>query len=1417
MLLRLTVRASGGTDTDVLVEADPAATVASVAAGLAGVAETTHTALFVGDLPALPEAPWSDVGLRDGMRVGLGSPVRAEPRHPGTVELAVTCGAHAGLAHRLRPGEYRVGEARGAHISLPVPEFRLRIDRDGSCSIRAASSGSLDERPLRTDEWTRWPYATPLRLGSDHRLEVTPLPAPDAAVRPSEDGFGVDFNRPPRLHPPERSTRFRLPSPPTAPEGRGALPMLPMLLVPLVGSVAMVGVTKNYQFLFLALLGPVAMLGNMLLQNRQGWKRFKQQQRKHEETKRRIEADAKEALAGERSARRSAHPDPAAVLRTATGPYGRLWERRRRDPDFLSLRVGLAELPSEVVLEDPTLDEHRRKVTWRIPDIPVAIPFREHGVVGLASDGVVPLANWLVAQAAAWHSPADLQIFVLAGQHFEDRWTWATHLPHLRHERPGFGLTRVGTDAETLGRRVSELSSIVQQRAKARGSGAPAGEPEILVVLDGARRLRALPGVVDLLRSGPAVGVHFLCVDTAVRELPEEATAVVISGRDGLEVRRMKLDTVHTVLPDAPSYDWFDRFARALAPIRDTGGDEEDVLPGSVRLLDVLSLEPPSAEAITARWSLSNGGTTRAVIGSTMDGDFAIDLDRDGPHGLIAGTTGSGKSELLQTIVASLAVANRPDELNFVLVDYKGGSAFAEAAALPHTVGMVTDLHQFEATRALSSLGAELTRREHILASVQAKDLPDYRRKRVESDPPLPRLLLVIDEFGTLARVLPDFVSGLVNLAQRGRSLGMHLLLATQRPAGVVTGDIRANTNLRISLRVTDPSESRDVIDAPDAAAIGPSQAGRGYARLDSASLLPFQTARVGGRRAAAAATPVGAPVVRELTWRDLGAPMKVAFDERELLADTDLKALVGAITTAASVHDAPFRPWLPPLPTSLLLSSLPDLTGNRVAYGLIDLPAEQKQRALWFDLDRDGHLHLIGSPGSGRTQALRTLAGALAALPPSVVQFHGIDCGNGGLLELTALPHTGAIVQRSETDRVVRLLERLVAEVGERQKLLAHAGAASLSELPSPPPHLVVFIDRWEMFLQAFTGFNHGEPVEAVLDLLREGAGAGVHLVIAGDRSLSAARFSATTPDRLVLHQFDRGDYVTAGLQGKRVPAEMPPGRAIRVGDHAEIQLALLASDPSGPAQAAALRSLASRHPVPLVRPWAVDALPDALSFAAAWDYVPGDARNGLYALAGIGGDSLAAVGADLAVTPTFMVAGPPRSGRSSALAVNVRSLLAQGAQVLLLTPRPSPLQDLAGLSGVVGVLDGPNPPVEEFRSLLGKMTAPTGVVVVDDADLLLHADVGSDLQRMAKGGAGKGWALIAGGTTEALLGSFHGWQVDVRRNRQGMVLSPQNQSDGEIVGIRIPHGLVGPRVIVGKGHVHLGDGRLVTVRIPV
>ena len=316
---------------------------------------------------------------------------------------------------------------------------------------------------------------------------------------------------------------------------------------------------------------------------------------------------------------------------------------------------------------------------------------------------------------------------------------------------------------------------------------------------------------------------------------------------------------VDGVRPDLVSAAGLERLARALAPIRDVcdRGPRLDAArrePAARRARPAPARRPARS---CARWQ-GKGRTTRAVIGESTDGPFTVDIRADGPHGLVAGTTGSGKSELLQTLIASLAVGNRPDEFNFVLVDYKGGAAFKDCNHLPHTVGMVTDLDGHLTTRALESLGAELRRREHQLADADAKDIEDYLgRTRSPDDEPMPRLLIVIDEFAALAAELPDFVTGLVDVARRGRSLGVHLILATQRPAGVVSAEIKSNTNLRIALRVTDAGDSDDVIESADAAEIAQGLPGP---RLRPARALlagPVPDARASGAGPAAARAAV--------------------------------------------------------------------------------------------------------------------------------------------------------------------------------------------------------------------------------------------------------------------------------------------------------------------------------------------------------------------------------------------------------------------------------------------------------------------------------------------------------------------------------------------------------------------------------
>ena len=589
---------------------------------------------------------------------------------------------------------------------------------------------------------------------------------------------------------------------------------------------------------------------------------------------------------------------------------------------------------------------------------------------------------------------------------------------------------------------------------------------------------------------------------------------------------------------------------------------------------------------------------------------------------------------------------------------------------------------------------------------------------------PLPRLVIVIDEFAVLALELPDFIKGLVGIAQRGRSLGVHLILATQRPTGVVSPEIRANANFAIALRVVNSSESSDIIGTPDAAAISPANPGRAFLRISREPRM-LSGRRVGGRGPGVVDTDVTVTAFLS-PWAALGRPdPSTPTPSAPSDAVTDLHELVQAISQAAKDlgHLVQQQPWLDPLPPVITLDHLPadgatdsltmtEAEPGRVAplpFGLFDLPDEQLQRPACFDPSAGRRLLLAGSPRSGRSTALRAIAAAIAgSCPVGDVHLYALDCGNGSLT-LRDLPHCGAVVTRNETDRAERLLARLADEVRRRQAALIELGMFTAAEQRTQPgtegpwPYLTVMIDGWEGFLDAFHELKDGVVEQLLLGLLRDGAPVGLTVIVTGDRALfSTARISSLFEDRFALRFNDRDDYSLADLSPRKMPESVPTGRAFRAVSGEEMQVALLTADLSRIGPICRFR-LAGRHrPRPGGRPGADStalpgrrpADPDHPGRSRRSRAGPGPSGppdpDGLSIVVGVGGDELSSWRVDLAEhRPGFVVTGSPESGRSTALLTFGVTLLARGCRMVVLTPRVSPLRTLAGRDGAL-VLEG-------------------------------------------------------------------------------------------------------------------------------
>jgi S-DNA-T family DNA segregation ATPase FtsK/SpoIIIE len=1381
--------------------------------------------LFVNGRPVPAEATLAAAGVRDGAIVGtepVSSPVPVAS--PGSLALLVASGTAAGAScavpadgavGRSAPLELGDTEMSGRHLRIQTSGERVTVTDAGSTNGTVVAgerlAGGRDERDVVPGDLI-WAGRT--------ALTVVRAPDRDAALTGGPDGK-LRYSRSPRLVERPRPPRVVLPEPPPEPQ-KLSFPVLTIVLPVLVG-VVMTVLLHQLAYLAFVALSPIMMVGNALTERRRGKRGYRQRVAEFRQRHEQAQADLAAARQAELSYRRHIHPDPASLLLIATAPSRRLWERQPADDDFLALRLGTG------IVRWSTGDQGGE---LSLPDAPVALALPACGAAGLTGRpaDTRALARAMLLSAAVLHSPREVTITVLTAPDAEADWDWLRWLPHARQPDSHPGLVRVGNDVGSIRQRLAELTAVLESRRPGTYAGARVTRPEVsdLVVLDGSYRLRMSFDLGVLLREGPSAGLYFLCLDETAAQLPTECRQAVVrlADDDGSVVATLLSpgEEHDHITADVVSPAACETAARAMAPVVDVGGrTAAGSLPSSVRFLDTAGLEPPDPGQIWARWE-SGGRTTQALIGVRADGPFALDLAQ-GPHLLVAGTTGSGKSELLQTMVASLAVANRPDAMNFVLIDYKGGAAFRAFRTLPHTVGMLSDLDEFLVERALVSLRAELQRRKTILDRADKTNIQRYWDSlpgRPGSDP-LPRLVIVVDEFAVMADKLPEQLASLIDIGRQGRSLGIHLVLATQRPAGVVTADMRSNINLRIALRVASPEDSRDVIDTVDAARI-PAEgcAGRAYAWLGDGRPVAFQSARVGGRRPGA--KQAQAPLAVPLPWGGLGhatpgaeAGPGRAGQPADLPGDevTDLSLLVDAIRAAARDEASrQWSPWSPPLPAALAAPELAarwpaDQDRLRLRYGLVDRPHEQRQVPAVFDIARGGHMLVAGAPQSGRSTVLRTLAGCLAAqVNPDDAYLYVLD-GGGALAALSALPHCGAVVTAAEPDRMERLLSRLTAELGARTRMLAAGGYGDLAEYraaqPSGrrPPFLIILVDRYDAFLTALEHIDGGRLLGELQRLIRDGLAGGIRVVVTGDRTLLTGRLGGLVEQKLVLRMADRTDFALAGLHSRAIPRDMPNGRGFQLPGGDLLQVASLSPQGQGAAENQALRDLAGRAVTGAGRPFRVDPLPPSISMTEAFS-LPGPGPG---PLVGVGGDELTQIRVE---TPGLLVIGPHGSGRSTALAVQAASLSRTGTPLIVITPRRSAL---AGRLEPV-LLHLTSSDADAATRLTAALAGTANVaIVVDDAELLNDTPLGNELAACCRRIRDTGHMLLAAAAADGSFG-LRGLIPELAKTKCGLILEPVSTTDGSVFGARLPASVFAPGVMLRGALVH--HGRITAVQVP-
>ncbi len=1449
VILRLTYRRAGSpVDLEVSLEAE--ATVGELAEQLIrldpGGARSADPGLSlrVGSGPSQmtlnPSIPIAGSAILSGCVIDVAhadSGPASPPKSISAAVVEVVHGPDSGARFPLRRGSNYIGRGAGADVRLrddTVSKSHAKINvSDGIEIIDNNSSNGIIIGGVQVPRATVQDKDL-IELGdSSIRIRLTDSPIPTNVL----EFVDPRFVRPPRISPVFDARKVNPPEVPSVPEPQ-KLSVVAMLTPLLVGA-ALFAVTQQPATLVFVLMSPLMLLGQWIESKVSRRRNIRRAREQFTAELTNLGDQVRGLQEHERAGRCQEAPTASDVGTAIQERSDLLWCRQPDDDGFLVVRFGLGDAPSRITVEVPTTGSRNIELEAMLKDVieslamlpqaPIIADLRGSAIgVGGPRDSGAAVVRSLILQIAGLHAPEDVTIGACMSSQGVDAWDWLKWLPHASSATSPISCPTVAAGPGGVGQLVTAIEELMAARQKAQSAPGEsfAGSHVVLVVSDDAPVDRAR--LVALASKGADLGIHVVWLASDVSRLPAACRAFVSVDESGQASAGFVEEALRVVPLDPEGGDFAEvqSWARQLSPVVDAGSlihDDSD-LPRSVSFL---TLADPGlgrdAKAVVERWRESDSlsryrkpgsrrkaGTLRALIGQSSAGPLTVDLRSDGPHALVGGTTGSGKSELLQTWVLATAAAHSPERVTFLFVDYKGGSAFGECVNLPHSVGLVTDLSPHLVRRALDSLEAEVRHRERILNRARAKDLLDMERAGHPETPP--SLIIVVDEFAALVHEVPEFVDGVVNIAQRGRSLGLHLILATQRPAGVIKDNLRANTNLRVALRMADDEDSSDVLGTTAAAGFDPSAPGRAAVRMGPGRLTNFQSAYVGGFSSDVTA-------LREITIRELSlidpqvwvAPEESDSDEGQ--AQTDLQRTLGTITQAAASEQvpAPRRPWLPELAPVIDLAHLSSPRNDaELVFALQDEPENQAQLTSAFRPDLDGNLAIFGASGSGKSAALRSLAVAAGyTVRGGPVHVYGLDFGARGLQMLEALPHVGAIIPGEDTERVSRLLRTVRDLINERAERFSIVNASSISDFRRDAgrpdePRILLLLDGLATFRQSHDLGSTSGLFEILTSICADGRQVGVHVAVTADRPATVpSALNSLISRRLVLRMADDNDLSLLSVPGGIFTLKSPPGRGFLDGH--EVQVAVLGGDPSGPVQANAIARFARAMRKNTTWPTAPDVR--RLSEDLRWSDLP--AMQAGLPVFGMLDEDLSP--ATFAPEGTFVIVGPPASGRTIALGSMIRaaSSALPDCRVAVFTTARRPAVSLDGVRDPV--LACGHDEAAAVATQLAEALREAGdgatpwVIALESPGEFLNGTADLALQELLKVARNAGHFAVAEGETQAMSGSWPLLQA-VRFSRRGLALQP-DQTDGDMVfkttfpRVRRSDFVQGRGMLVGEG----------------